>query len=109
MFHPGISSNFSDDFPYSWSSTPYHPPTEIYTNKPVCVGKGFRLQKNLICPVIVEEQPGGTLPDLQSLDAAQEFLKYHGNITNNSSFFLAVGFHKPHIPFKFPAKYLSKY
>uniref|UniRef100_A0A3P8WNY8 Iduronate 2-sulfatase n=1 Tax=Cynoglossus semilaevis TaxID=244447 RepID=A0A3P8WNY8_CYNSE len=29
IFHPGISSNFSDDYPYSWSIPAYHPASFI--------------------------------------------------------------------------------
>ncbi|XP_041496890.1 iduronate 2-sulfatase isoform X2 [Microtus oregoni] len=32
VFHPGISSNHSDDSPYSWSFPPYHPSSEKYEN-----------------------------------------------------------------------------
>ncbi|XP_069603148.1 iduronate 2-sulfatase isoform X2 [Ranitomeya imitator] len=32
VFHPGISSNHTDDYPYSWSVRPYHPSTEKYEN-----------------------------------------------------------------------------
>ncbi|XP_027391304.1 iduronate 2-sulfatase isoform X2 [Bos indicus x Bos taurus] len=32
VFHPGISSNHSDDSPYSWSVPPYHPSSEKYEN-----------------------------------------------------------------------------
>ncbi|XP_026335564.1 iduronate 2-sulfatase isoform X2 [Ursus americanus] len=32
VFHPGISSNYSDDSPYSWSIPPYHPSSEKYEN-----------------------------------------------------------------------------
>jgi iduronate 2-sulfatase len=49
-------------------------------------------------------QPEGSLPDIQIADEAVKFL------TNASAgrqpFFLAVGFHKPHVPHKFPAPYL---
>ncbi|KAK5643922.1 hypothetical protein RI129_007767 [Pyrocoelia pectoralis] len=107
VFHPGISSNFTDDSEYSWSQTPYHPPTEKYTNDKVCVTRNG-LAQNLLCPVIVDEQPGGSLPDVQSLRAAKDFLRYHKQITA-LPYFLAVGFHKPHIPLRFPIEYLSRY
>ncbi|KAF9413418.1 hypothetical protein HW555_008355 [Spodoptera exigua] len=106
VFHPGISSNFTDDYPYSWSEYPYHPPTEKYKDAAVCKDKETgRLHKNLLCPVNVEDQPEGTLPDLQSLEHAVNILT-----TRNSSrpFLLAVGFYKPHIPIKFPEQYLER-
>eukprot|EP00070_Physeter_catodon_P031691 XP_028338585.1 iduronate 2-sulfatase [Physeter catodon] len=35
VFHPGVSSNHSDDSPYSWSIPPYHPSSEKYENTKV--------------------------------------------------------------------------
>ncbi|TKC36841.1 hypothetical protein EI555_016251 [Monodon monoceros] len=35
VFHPGVSSNHSDDSPYSWSLPPYHPSSEKYENTKV--------------------------------------------------------------------------
>ncbi|KAM4660137.1 iduronate 2-sulfatase isoform 3-T3 [Amazona ochrocephala] len=32
VFHPGVSSNYSDDYPHSWSVPPFHPSTEKYEN-----------------------------------------------------------------------------
>ena len=29
VFHPGISSNFSDDSPYSWTLRAFHPSTQV--------------------------------------------------------------------------------
>lgn len=107
VFHPGASSNFNDDSEYSWSDQPYHPPTEEFKNSKVCMTSNGSLAKNLICPVIVNRQPHETLPDLESLNAAVYFLKNAEKITDGSPYFLAVGFHKPHIPFKFPMEYLS--
>lgn len=106
IFHPGISSNFSDDSPYSWSGIPFHPKTEIYKEAKVCITPEGQFQRNLICPVIVNAQPGGTLPDLESLDAAKKFLNGR---RDEKPFFLAVGFHKPHVPLKFPVEYLGSY
>lgn len=107
----GISSNWSDDNPYSWSEPAYHPPTEQYKNAPVCPGRDGRLHKNLLCPVDVNEQPGGSLPDIQSLKAAKTFLLEHRKKVkkgNKKPFLLAVGFHKPHVPLKYPMKYRGK-
>lgn len=106
VFHQGKSSNFTDDFPYSWSEVPYHPSTDKYTNKANCFDlKTGSFKKNLLCPVDVLEQPGKTLPDIQSVEKAKELLiKFK---LENLKFFLAVGFHRPHIPFKIPFKYLK--
>lgn len=36
VYFTGISSNNSDDSPYSWSETPFHPFTERYKDAPMC-------------------------------------------------------------------------
>ena len=51
--------------------------------------------------------PNGTLPDIETLNKAKSFLQTHEDDKN--PFFLAVGFQKPHIPLKYPEKYLSNY
>jgi hypothetical protein len=105
---PGISSNFSDDQPYSWSEAPFHPSTEKYKNARVCPDKlsKQKLKKNLVCPVSPKHQPGGTLPDMESTQVARKFLQKARSMTQ--PFFLALGYHKPHIPLKYPAFYKSK-
>lgn len=62
---------------------------------------------NIVCPVDVDKMPEQTLPDLQSADYAVNILR---NLSSNKKqpFFLAVGFHKPHIPLKYPEEYLGK-
>ncbi|KAK7865418.1 hypothetical protein R5R35_012785 [Gryllus longicercus] len=106
VFHPGISSNWSDDQPYSWSAEPFHPPSQKYMNAAVCRGLDGKLHRNIVCPVEVEFQPGGTLPDVETLTAAVDFLHDVRNSSKNP-FFLAVGFHKPHVPLKFPKQYIN--
>ncbi|CAH1267735.1 IDS [Branchiostoma lanceolatum] len=112
VFHPGIASNFSDDAPYSWSVPAYHPPTQKYKMKKVCPGPDGQLHMNLVCPVEVKSQPLGSLPDIQSADFAVEFLQNVSASCQESQkqpFFLAVGFHKPHIPFKYPKEFQDLY
>lgn len=115
IFHPGIVSNKSDDQPYSWSETPYHPPTQAYKQEPVCLGADGRLYTDIYCPVQVEQQPGGSLPDIQSTEFATSWLqkwalKQESKSDNEKQpFFLAVGYHKPHIPLKFPLEFLDAY
>ncbi|KAM4664129.1 iduronate 2-sulfatase isoform 1-T1 [Discoglossus pictus] len=106
VFHPGISSNHSDDSPYSWSIRPFHPSSEKYENTKTCKGKDGKLHANLVCPVDVSEVPEGTLPDIQSTEEAIRLLQ---SVKQNTSFFLAVGYHKPHIPFRFPKEFLKLY
>ena len=59
----------------------------------------------------VNTQPEGTLPDIQSREEAVRYLRAKrlrvgGTI---SPYFLAVGLHKPHVPFKFPKEFLDIY
>lgn len=107
VFHSGVSSNFTDDYPYSWTNVPYHSTAERYMNKPVCWDPASKtLKQNIVCPVNVEHQPLQTLPDIQSINEAKKFLKKR-RITKDSPFFLAVGLHKPHIPLRFPERFLQ--
>ncbi|KAM9741629.1 iduronate 2-sulfatase [Menidia menidia] len=107
VFHPGIASNHSDDYPYSWTIPAYHPASFRFEKQKMCKGADGKLHANLLCAVNVTEQPGGTLPDLESTDEAIRLLK--GRADDGAPFFLAVGFHKPHIPFRIPQEYLSLY
>ncbi|XP_023248366.1 iduronate 2-sulfatase [Copidosoma floridanum] len=103
VFHPGVPMNKSCDHRDSWSEPPFYPSTEKYKDAPVCRQGNSTPDSNLICPVRVSEMPNATLPDLEILQAAKEFL----NKQRREPFFLAVGFHKPHIPLKYPKKYLK--
>ncbi|XP_077466380.1 iduronate 2-sulfatase-like [Stigmatopora argus] len=107
VFHPGIASNYTDDYPYSWSIPAYHPASFKFEKEKMCRGEDGRLHANLLCAVNVTEQPGGTLPDMEIAHEAVRLLKTQANDSN--PFFLAVGFHKPHIPFRIPQEYLRLY
>ncbi|KAB1253045.1 Iduronate 2-sulfatase [Camelus dromedarius] len=107
VFHPGISSNHSDDSPYSWSLPAYHPSSEKYENTKTCRGPDGELHANLLCPVDVADVPEGTLPDKQSTEQAIRLLEKMK--TSASPFFLAVGYHKPHIPFRYPKEFQKLY
>eukprot|EP00118_Oscarella_pearsei_P016517 m.158361 g.158361 ORF g.158361 m.158361 type:complete len:369 (+) comp38734_c1_seq23:589-1695(+) len=74
----------------------------------VCPNPDGSLHMNILCAVNVSQQPEGSLPDIQSTGYALELLK---NFSKNSEqpFFLAVGYHKPHVPLKFPEQYLDQY
>ena len=72
----------------------------------VCRGEDGQLHMNVVCPVTVSEMPGGSLPDIQSSDFAVQFLQ-NRTAEKDKPFFLAVGFHKPHIPLKYPKEYLG--
>ncbi|XP_036148458.1 iduronate 2-sulfatase isoform X2 [Monomorium pharaonis] len=108
VFHPGISSNGSDDSPYSWTDKPFHPYTDQYKNAPVCrTTPQSETATNLVCPVRLSVMPNKTLPDLETLREARRFIHEHRE--NFNPFFLAVGFQKPHIPLKYPERYLKKF
>ena len=66
-----------------------------------------------LCAVEVDTQPEGTLPDIQSAEEAVRYLRAKGprsgSDTRPRPYFLAVGLHKPHVPFKFPKKFLDIY
>jgi iduronate 2-sulfatase len=106
IFHHGPSSNKTDDYPYSWSNPTFIPSSQEYRNKPVCKSDDGELRRNLLCSVVVDFQPEGTLPDIESAIRAREFLS---TTPNDKPFFLGVGFYKPHIPFKFPVEYLERH
>lgn len=106
VFHPGISSNGSDDSPYSWTERPFHPYTDRYKNTPVCkTSPRSEPATNIVCPVRVSTMPNKTLPDIETLREARKFIHEHRE--DNDPFFLAVGFQKPHIPLKYPERYLK--
>ncbi|XP_052429877.1 iduronate 2-sulfatase [Carassius gibelio] len=107
VFHPGIASNHSDDYPYSWTVPPYHPPSFKYEKRKVCRDKDGTLHSNLLCAVDVSEMPLGTLPDIENTAEAVRLLESMKD--SHNPFFLAVGFYKPHIPFRIPREYLKLY
>lgn len=108
VFHPGSSSNFTDDFPYSWSKEAFHPKSAKYLNAPVCIDEETGDEyENLLCPVDLNLFPEHILPDIESTLHAKKVLNV--SYTSKQPFFLAIGFHKPHIPFQFPRKYLDSH
>ncbi|CAK8686411.1 unnamed protein product [Clavelina lepadiformis] len=109
VFHPGICSNHNDDYPLSWSKPAYHPSTQAYMMAKVCPDADGKRYMNLLCPVDVSTQPEGSLPDIQSSEHAVDMLKEFQADSSEQPFFLAVGFHKPHLPFKFPKDFLKLY
>ncbi|XP_054755099.2 iduronate 2-sulfatase-like isoform X1 [Lytechinus pictus] len=129
VFHPGIASGGNDDYPYSWSIPAYHPSTDKYIYAKVCPSIDGSLQSNAMCPIDVDKMPEKTLPDLQAFDRAAEILRNLSSaetfkdrledIENNGDarshhsmktpFFLAVGYRKPHLPWKYPKEYQTLY
>lgn len=107
VFHPGMSSNFTDDYPASWSLPTFHPKTEPYLNSPLCVDKKTaEFTNNLLCPVDLDLVPFNTLPDIESTNHGIDTLQQAYRNTS-LPFFIAIGYHKPHIPFMFPYQYLQ--
>ncbi|XP_035206404.1 iduronate 2-sulfatase-like isoform X2 [Stegodyphus dumicola] len=110
VFHHGIVSNMTDDYPYSWTEYPYRPPTQKFKMRPVCPSSDGKNHMNLICPVDVAKQPGGSLPDIESTQYAINYLKSkRKGLNKDKPFFMGIGYYKPHIPFKFPREYLDLY
>ncbi|XP_033631667.1 iduronate 2-sulfatase-like isoform X2 [Asterias rubens] len=114
VFHNGPVCGKHDDSPYSWSVLPYHAPTLKFDYDPVCPGSDGKLHFNLLCPVNISTQPLGSLPDIQNTDHILEILQNISRKNDISSsddqpFFLAMGFHKPHISLRYPEEYLGLY
>ncbi|XP_076442922.1 iduronate 2-sulfatase-like isoform X2 [Babylonia areolata] len=107
IYHPGEKASGFDDNAYSWSFPAYHAPTMEYRNANVCRNSDGTLHNNAQCPVDVKQMPGQSLPDIQIADTALQFLRNRSQ--DKHPFFLGVGFHKPHLPFKFPQDYLKLY
>jgi len=95
VFHPGHASGGND--PVSWTE-PYFWPDDYY----------WRHRSNTSWISVDEaEAEKHPLPDTQSANAAIEQLKKFS--TSGNPFFLAVGFHKPHLPFQFLSKFFDLY
>ncbi|KAK3097190.1 hypothetical protein FSP39_007306 [Pinctada imbricata] len=100
IFHQGHASN--NDDPISWSMPYFHAPNQAYwINSNVSSWRA-------VSETEMKENP---LPDKQITDRAMEVLK---NVAPDAKsgkkpFFVAVGFHKPHLPFVFPDKMLQYY
>ena len=101
IFHPGLPNGF-DDQKYSWSLPYYHSPLETQYG-PANHSASWRSFDGF---------EDNQLPDGQIADNAIETLrqlKQNLSKGDNRPFFLAVGFHKPHVPFYAPSKYFDKY
>ena len=109
---PGASSA-GDDYPYSWSTPHYfHAPNLAYwsskTKQPGCDGCG-----NSWISVSPEAEQSKPLPGTQIADhAVQKLANFSKNGVGRAGgkpFFLAVGFHKPHLPFVAPERFFQSY
>lgn len=100
IFHPGAPSG-NDDEAYSWSLPYYHSPLQKQYggNKTSSWWSFDGFEDNQL--------PDGQIAD-NAIQTLQQ-LKQNRSKGDNKPFFLAVGFHKPHLPFYAPSKYFDKY
>ena len=96
IFHPGVSSGF-DDVQYSWS-LPYFDGRNNVRGR-----DSWRCFPN----IVDNDLDDGQVAD-HAVSILQE-LKQNRTDGDTSPFFLAVGFHKPHLPFFVPANYCNLY
>ena len=97
IFHPGKASGNND--PISWTD-PYFTPKQ----KSGWGGETW-------AAVPDEKLVDNPLLDMITASHAKEILKEVANDAKSGKqpFFVAVGFHKPHLPFQFPASFLKYY
>ena len=98
MFHPGILASGGDD-PISWSEPYFHATTYWET---------FEDSWRAIPDNLLKDKP---LVDAQTADHAKQILRKVAPAakTGEKPFFVAVGFHRPHLPFDFPQSFLQYY
>ncbi|XP_065190341.1 iduronate 2-sulfatase-like isoform X2 [Sycon ciliatum] len=105
VFHPGSPSG-NDDKKYSWSPEGlpyYHSPIEHRygpMNKTSIAWAAEGFEDNQL--------PDGQIAD-NALKVLQELKQNRTEHGETRPFFMAVGFHKPHIPFIAPKKYFDMY
>ncbi|KAK7097570.1 hypothetical protein V1264_004525 [Littorina saxatilis] len=107
IFHPGSTSGNTDDYPFSWTFPARHAPSLKYFYDKICPGPDGKLYDNAVCPLERSQIPSGKLPDEENADFAVSFLQNRS--VDQKPFFLALGFHKPHLPFRYDAKYKDLY
>ena len=123
IFHPGHASGAGpgpdgnkaagDDGLFSWSTPSYHAPSSDYwSSAGPCRGCG-----NSWIAVSPAEERAVALPDTQLAQHAVETLSNFSrdgigkrlDAFGARPFFLAVGFHKPHLPFVSPERFYQSY
>lgn len=93
IFHPGHASGHDD--PVSWTEPYFHGVAN------------FESKNNSWLAVPDNKLTNSPLIDKQVADHAMKTLQSVAKSGKN--FFVAVGFHKPHLPFVFPASFMNKY
>ncbi|KAK7097573.1 hypothetical protein V1264_004527 [Littorina saxatilis] len=113
VFHPGKSSGGDDDYPLSWTNKPYHGDkggnSGYKNNSEQCPGPDGKLHDYAVCPVNVSQTPHKILEDIDLADFSVDFLKNYRHKYQDQPFFFAVGFHKPHLIWKYPVEYEALY
>ena len=102
IFHPGAPSGH-DDQAYSWSPEGlpyYHSRVKIKDEYTAQSWKDFQDYQD-------NQLPDGDIAD-NAVSVLQQ-LKKNQTKGDDRPFFLAVGFHKPHLPFMAPSKYFDMY
>ena len=102
IFHPNAASGHDD--PISWSKKYWHSkrtPWEDTKNRSWTAVPDHELNHH---PLVDKQISNHALYTLRSLAA-------HANLSSHAHkpFFMAVGFHRPHLPFVFPASMLNHY
>ena len=95
IFHPGPASGF-DDVPYSWNVPYYHAPSDRanHTSWHIFDTDDSNIKDGRIASYAINT--------LQQI-------KQNRSKGDNRPFFVAVGFHKPHLPFYCTKKYYDMY
>ena len=102
VFHPGNASGGDD--PISWTEPYYHAPNYELWRYNGHTGNTSTASWMSIPYTVQQAIP---LPDQQiAANAVQKLKKL---TIEDKPFFLAVGFHKPHLPFVFPAEFIKHY
>ncbi|KAK6171253.1 hypothetical protein SNE40_019481 [Patella caerulea] len=98
IFHPGTASDYDD--PISWTDPYYHAPDAK-----------FKFMQQSWRAVSKDEYTIRPLLDMQIKEQAKKILQEVAPAAKSGQqhFFVAVGFHKPHLPFIFPEEFLSLY
>jgi iduronate 2-sulfatase len=115
IFHPTCGrdkSSIGECDPVSWTEPYFHSPEEQYYTCTV------KLEQKGLCThvpshysVPAAEEAAHPLPDTQIKDEAVAELSRYQELAPSSAdkLFLAVGFHKPHLPFVVPERFVDLY
>jgi arylsulfatase A-like enzyme len=103
LYHPNLPPNF--DEPRSWSE-----PWPGSFGKCPCGGTGFPPGGQASCEGLDTTQSGCDDDKIVLTAVTQLQMAINGTLGNGKQpFFIAAGFHKPHLPFYAPAKFFALY